>query len=114
MAKRVQLGMLRFFALLFLLPGLGGMIVAAGISTQYLDQLPRMPVPEEFRMTPRNIHGTIVYQTVDEDRKLTLMEDGSVGVFLVGLVLGGVYFRKWGMAQAIGAEEEELVVEQSK
>jgi len=67
------------------------MIVSAMISTHYLDTLPQSPAPDEMRMTPRNIHGVDVYQTVEEDRKLSLIEDSSVGVFLVGLCLGLVY-----------------------
>lgn len=107
-----QLGVLRLFALLFLLPGLGGLIVSAWVSTQYLETLPRMPIPAEFRMTPRDIHGVIVYETVSEDRRLSVMEDSSVGIFAVGLTLGLVYMRKWGITQALtGSEDDELVVE---
>lgn len=105
--NRQQLGLLRFVSLLFLLPGLGGLIFSAVVSTNYLQNLPRSPVPAEMRMVPRNIHGIVVYQTEDEDRKLTLMEDTSVGVFIVGLGLGLVYLRKWGIQQALGAEEDD-------
>lgn len=108
-----QLGWLRFFALLFLLPGLAGLILSAMISTSYVERLPRLPVPAEMRMVPRNIHGTVVYQTEAEDRRLSLMENSSVGVFLVGLSLGLVYFRKWGLAHAINGDED-LVVQGSK
>jgi len=75
------------------------------ISTQYLETLPRDPIPADMRMIPRNIHGTVVYQTEQEDRRLTLFEDSSVAVFVLGLGLGLVYLRKWGIAQALGAEE---------
>lgn len=111
--NRQNLGLLRFFSLLFLLPGLGGLIFSAVISTSYLEKLPRSPVPAEMRMIPRNIHGIVVYQTAEEDRRLTLMEDTSVGVFVVGLGLGLVYLRKWGIAQALGAEEEENTARQT-
>ena len=106
-----QLRLLRFLSLLFLLPGLGGLVFSAMVSTEYLEHLPKEPVPAEMRMIPRNIHGVVVYQTETEDRKLTVMEDTSVGVFLVGLGLGLVYMRKWGLAQALGAEEDETVPE---
>ncbi len=106
---RHQLGTLRFFSLLFLLPGLAGLIFSATVSTNYLETLPRQPIPAEMRMTPRNIHGVVVYQTEEQDRRLTMMEDTSVGVFVVGLTLGMVYLRKWGIAQALGAEEEEVM-----
>lgn len=111
-----QLGVLRFFALLFLLPGLGGLILSAWVSTSYLETLPRMPMPVEQRMIPRNIHGVIVYQTTSEDRRLDAMQDASIGVFLVGLGLGLVYMRKWGIAQMLtgGEDEEELVAEKAR
>jgi len=109
--NRQRLSMLRFFSLLFLLPGLAGLLFSAMVSTSYLEKLPRMPDPAQMRMTPRNIHGIVVYQTQDEDRRLTVMEDTSVGVFLVGLTLGLIYLRKWGIAHALGADDEELAEE---
>jgi hypothetical protein len=105
--KTEQLATLKFFSLLFLLPGLAGMIIAAMISTSYLDRLPRWPTPDEMRMTPRSVHGIVVYQTVEEDRKLSLIEDSSVGVFLVGLGLGLVYLEKWGSSRTRESEEED-------
>ena len=99
-----RLGTLKFFALLFLLPGLAGLIVSAVVSTRYLDTLPRLP--DEARLFPRSIHGTVVYQTQKEDHDLNLLEYSSVSVFGVGLVLGLVYLEKWGSAQAHAAEEE--------
>lgn len=105
--SRQQHGMLRLLALVFLLPGLAGMIFSAMTSTSYLENMPKRPDPAAMRMTPRNIHGVVIYQTAEEDRRLTVMEDASVGVFLVGLTLGLVYLRKWGIAHALGAEEEE-------
>lgn len=111
-----QLGVLRFFALLFLLPGLAGLVLSAWVSTSYLETLPRIPRPAEQRMIPRNIHGVIVYQTAREDRRLDFMQDASVGIFLVGLGLGLVHMRKWGIAQALagGEDEEELVPEKAR
>ena len=78
----------------------------------YLDTLPTLPHPEQMRMTPRNIHGVIVYQTEEEDRRLSLMEGSSVVVFLLGLGSGLVYLRKRGIAAAIEAEEDELTPEE--
>jgi hypothetical protein len=111
--NRRQLRLLRFFALLFLLPGLGGLVFSAMVSTQYLETLPRLPVPEEMRMVPRNIHGIVVYQTDEEDRRLTMLEDVSVGIFVIGLGMGLVYLRKWGIAQALGAEEDDQLPQQA-
>ena len=111
--KPSQLSTLRFFSLLFLLPGLAGLILAAVLSTHYLDTLPRFPVPEELRNVPRAIHGVVVYQTKKEDRRMTLLEGGAVGVFVMGLVMGAVYLEKWSAARAILAEEESIVEERS-
>jgi hypothetical protein len=47
-----------------------------------------------------------VYQTPAEDRDLNLIEGASVGVFLVGLVLGVVYLEQWGALQSRMAQEE--------
>lgn len=106
--KAAQLAALRFTSLLFLLPGLAGLLIAATVSTQYLDTLPKWPAPAESRITPRNIHGTVVYQTIEEDRRLSILEYGSVGVFLVGLGLGLVYLEKWGSSRAHEPGEDEL------
>jgi len=105
--KTGQLAALRSFSLLLLLPGLAGLIVSAMISTHYMDTLPQSPAPDEMRITPRNIHGMLVYQTVEEDRRLSLIENSSVGIFLVGLGLGLVYLEKWGSARALAAEYDE-------
>ena len=48
--KTARLAALKFFALLFLLPGLAGLIVSAMISTHYLDTMPRWPAPEINRL----------------------------------------------------------------
>ena len=107
MTNAPHLYTLRFVALLFLLPGLAGMFVSASISTRYLEELPRMPVPAEMRMTPINIHGVVVYETVEEHKRLCAIEHSSTVCFLAGLGLGLVYMRRWGVANAIGAEEDE-------
>ena len=105
--KSSQLRTLKFFALLFLLPGLAGLIVSAMVSTHYADSLPRWPAPEQNRIIPRGINGITVYQTPREDRTLTVLEYGSVGVFSVGLVLGLTYLEKWGSIPGRWAEDEE-------
>ena len=105
---RMSLTMLKFFALLFLLPGLGGLVFSAMVSTDYLENLPRSPAPLELRMTPRNVHGIVVYQTVQEDERLSVMEYGSVSVFLVGLLLGIVHLEKWSSARQSDMETDLL------
>jgi hypothetical protein len=109
--KAARLITLRYTALSFLLPGLAGLVFSAMISTHYLDTLPKIPVPQELRMTPRNIHGTVVYQTKGEDGKLSAIEYSSVGIFLVGFGLGLVYLEKWGSARARETEEDEKLSE---
>ncbi len=108
--KSAQLATLRFFALLFILPGLAGLIISAMISTHYLDVMPRGPVLVEGRLVPREIHGIVVYQTPLENRNLNLLEYSSVGVFSIGLVLGMVYLEKWSTAQARASEDDDKLV----
>lgn len=104
--RAARLVTLKFFALLFLLPGLAGLIVSAMISTHYLETMPRDPAPEANRVVPRGIHGTTVYQSPVEDRDLNLIEFSSVGVFLVGFALGLVYLEQWGAMQSRASEKE--------
>ena len=62
------------------------------------------------RVAPREIHGVVVYQTIEEDHRLSLIEYSSVAVFVFGLGLGLVYLEKWGRAQArYGDEDGELL-----
>lgn len=109
--KASQLGILRFVSLLFLLPGLAGMIISATLSLRYAHTLPTLPRPAEMRMTPRNIHGVVVYQTPEENQKLNLMEYSSVGVFLLGLGTGCLYLNKWGIGEAMRPCEDDLTAE---
>ncbi len=102
-----QLSRLRRLSLWLLLPGLAGLIVSAMISTYYLETLPKWPVPEESRTTPREIRGSIVYQTVAEDRTLSVMEYSSIGVFVIGLSLGLVFLDRFGGSARPGSTEEE-------
>ena len=110
--KRARLAVLRFFALLFILPGLAGLIISAMISTHYLEVMPRGPVLVEGRIVPREIHGIVVYQTEDENHRLNLIEYSSVGVFVLGLGLGLVYLEKWGSLQSRASEDEREWIEE--
>lgn len=105
-----NLRVLRFFALLMLLPGIAGLVASAVVSTNYLLNLPRFPAVEEQRMIPRNIDGVVIYQTQEEDDRLTVMEYSSVSIFAVGMVLGIVYLEKWSSRRQLeieGLEESE-------
>lgn len=111
--KPENLSGLRALALCFLLPGLAGLILSTCISTYYLNALPRTPDPQHLRMLPRNINGYTVYQSAEEDRRLDTVEYSSIVVFLIGLSAGLVYFRKWGIARALEAEDDEFVAEEN-
>jgi hypothetical protein len=106
-----QLAKLKLFALALILPGLLGLIVSAMISVHYLDTMPKWPSPQELRTVPRNIHGSVVYQTTEEDRELNLIEYSSVGVFLAGLGLGLVYLEKWRARHVRTTEEDDQLTE---
>jgi len=107
--RPAQLATLKFFALLFLLPGLAGLVTSAWVSTHYLESMPRVVI--ENRIVPREIHGIVVYQTREEDKKLSLLEYSSVGIFVVGFLLGMVYLERWGAAQARYGDEDDGPVE---
>jgi hypothetical protein len=107
--KQENMSTLRAFSLCFLLPGLAGLILSTSISTHYLNALPRYPDPQHLRMVPRNINGYTVYQSTAEDRRLDTVEYSSVGLFIIGTTIGLVYLRKWGIARAIEAEDDEFV-----
>jgi hypothetical protein len=104
--KTARLATLRFFSLLFLLPGLAGLVISAMVSTHYMDTLPRSPAPEELRTTPRSINGAVVFQTVEEDRRLDWMEYTSTGIFVIGLGLSFVYLEKWGNYRSRELDED--------
>ena len=112
--SRINLFVLKFFALLFLLPGLGGLVFSAMVSTNYLENLPKSPAPIEQRMVPRNVHGVVIYQTAQEDRQLSLMEYSSVSVFLVGLLLGIVYLEKWSSVRQLEMEIDTDLLEEAE
>jgi hypothetical protein len=105
--KAARLATLKFFALVFLLVGLAGLIASAAISTHYLVVMPQKPIPEKLQVVPRSIHGVTVYQTKEKDRLLNTWEFTSVGIFLVGVTLSVIYLEKWGSMQVPAGEEEE-------
>jgi len=64
-------------------------------------------------MTPRDVHGVVVFQTVQEDARLSIMEYSSVSVFLIGLLLGIVYLEKWSSSRQTEAEMEVDLLEEA-
>jgi hypothetical protein len=83
--------LLRFFALLFLLPGLAGLVANASLSTHYFDTLPRFPVPEDLRTVPHTLNGQVIYLTPDEEQQLYVFRHYGVRAFAIGVVLGILY-----------------------
>jgi hypothetical protein len=108
--RSAKLSVLKFFALLFLLPGLAGLIGSAMVSTHYLYTMPRLADPDSGRIVPRGIHGETVYQTAEEDRRLNLLEYGSVGIFVIGLGLSVIYLEKWSGLQLRSDEDERKLL----
>jgi hypothetical protein len=104
---------LRFLSLMFLVPGLIGLMISATLSGIYMNTLPRSPDPQNLRMVPRNINGYTVYETDDEDRRLGRTEYGSITIFLIGLGMALVHFQKWGLARAIESEADDFAEEES-
>jgi hypothetical protein len=102
--KDSELPGLRFFAIFFLSLGVAGLLLSSVLSAYYLSVMPTYPAPAEMRMTPRSIHGSIVYQTEQEDRLLDLAEGASAGLFLIGIVSGGIYLEKFGSMMASRAD----------
>ena len=105
--SRTNLQALKFATLLLLLPGVAGLVIAAMISMHEGDTLPRSAAPAELRMTPRSIGGVTVYQTEEEDRRLSLIEYSSLGMSVLGLGLGSIYLEKKEDILA-GMPEEDL------
>ena len=87
---------LSFFSLLFLLPGLTGLVANAMLSTSYFDTMPRMPEPEENRTVPRTLNGQVVYITTEDDQQLNFMQYYGLRAFWVGVGLGILYLGAMG------------------
>ncbi len=64
-------------------------------------------------MTPRNINGVVVYETVEEHERQSLIEYGSTGTFVLGIFLGLVYMRQWGVEHLICDEDEDYAEDAS-
>ena len=98
------LRVMKCLALLCLCPGLGGASVSAMLSTHYLATLPERPDPATAHIFPRDIHGTTIYQTPQEDLRLTIAEWSSFGCIFIGLLFGVVYLE---MGEGIGVDSEQ-------
>jgi hypothetical protein len=85
----MKLGILRFFALVLLLPGLAGLVANAMLSTHYYDTLPR--VPQGMNIVPHTLNGQVVYLTADEEGQLNDLRYYGMRCFLAGVGLGLLY-----------------------
>ncbi len=85
----------RVVSISLMMPALLAWIYATGLESDYAKVLPRLPNPTVGRVYPRNIHGVVVFQTYAERMKVNLTEGISIGVFFVGLLIGGLEERHW-------------------
>ncbi len=92
--KSTPLAMLRAVALCLTCSALAGLLISAAISIHYRKILPTFPVLAEFRMTPRNITGVIVFLTEGEERQLNHVEVVSAATLLAGLALSVLYMER--------------------
>jgi hypothetical protein len=105
---------IRHLSIALLVPSIAGMIWAGTIRANYLDTLPKRPVFEQMRVVPRNIGGTVVYQTEEESALITRIDIASGAIFLVGAFLGIVYLRRWGMRRMLENDEDQALVEEQR
>ena len=82
--------MLNYVAIALMLFGIAGGVWSSSIWSQYLRTLSRTPNAALKRIYPRNIHGIVVYQTYAERTRLNTIEYSSAGLFLLGLLIGGI------------------------
>jgi hypothetical protein len=76
--------------------GLVGISWTAGIWYQYQRTLPRHPDPETGCIYPLNVHGIVVYQTLDERNWLDEVQYSSFAVFALSALMGAIHQKKYG------------------
>jgi len=81
----------RFFALVFLLPGLAGLVADATLSTHHFDTQPRNLVPAEQRTVGRTLNGQVVYLTMEENEQPDSLRYYGLRAFGIGAGLGLLY-----------------------
>lgn len=99
---------MRMISLLFLLAGIGGYIASTIVVEQDRMTLPRGLVLAQGRMIPREIHGTTIYLTREENRRLNLFEYSSMTMLLAGAGLGLLFWTKLSQSGAYSGEDESL------
>jgi hypothetical protein len=76
--------------------GLTGIVWAASLWGYQADKLPHIANGSTGRIYPRNIHGTVVYQTATERNYLERVQYGTIGILTLGIVMSLIYDKKWG------------------
>ena len=83
--------------------GLLGWLWICEIWEQYAQYLPRSPRPVTGNIYPLGIHGSVVYLTSQEQRRLDKWDFWSTAIFCSGMALGGVY--QWRSRRRVAKSE---------
>jgi hypothetical protein len=75
----------------FFVMGFVGLLWVMALYQAYFNNLPRSPNPITGNVYPLNIHGIVVYQTMQERSRLGNWEHWSWGLAILGFVLGLIY-----------------------
>jgi hypothetical protein len=90
---RLKEKILWYVAIALCLAGLLADLRASNIWDQYYDQLPRSSVVATGSIYPLNIHGVVVFQTLNQQARLRWWDFWSTAVFCLGMALGAAH--KW-------------------
>jgi hypothetical protein len=71
--------------------GVIGLLWSMAIYQTYFNNLPRSPNPQTGNLYPLNIHGAVVYQTLQQSCRLDNWQHWSWGFVILGAVLGWLY-----------------------
>ncbi len=89
--KPLTFTVLKFAALLFLLPGLGALVLNASLSTRDYSSMPANPDPDTGHIVPRIVHDRTIYITEAQNRQLNLLHHYGSWAFAIGIGIGVLY-----------------------
>ncbi len=89
--KPLTLTLLKFAALLFLLPGLGALVLNATLSTRDYASMPTEADPDTGRVVPRIVHDRTIFITESQNRQLSFLHHYGSWAFVIGIGLGFLY-----------------------